>query len=215
LKHKSHTIAKEGWRAPNQHTLKKMRPRRGSPEQTRDRLVAAAAQMFNAMGYHGTDSNQIAKAAGYSAGTFYKHFKDKRAIFLAVYESWVVKEWEAVAAECASERSVEAVAAKLVSLGIEFHTRWRKLRASLLELVVSDSQVRTFYRMQRRRQLDLMVALRAQVGSRSRHREEDAIHLFTAERTFDAIAQGEAKELELDLDVLREEMTKRIVALLT
>src|SRR5271156_3794515 len=32
------------------------RPRRGAPAQTRDRLVTAAAALFNRAGFHGTDS---------------------------------------------------------------------------------------------------------------------------------------------------------------
>ncbi len=52
-------------------------------DDTRDRLVAAAARAFNRAGYHGTDSNRIARAAGYAPATFYKHFADKRAIFVA------------------------------------------------------------------------------------------------------------------------------------
>ena len=80
--------------------LKADRPRRGTPEQTRARLVTTAAEIFNRVGYHGTDSNRIAKEAGYATGTFYKHFKDKREAFLAVYESWVTSEWEIGRASC-------------------------------------------------------------------------------------------------------------------
>lgn len=68
------------------------RPSRGTPEETRERLVVAAAQLFNRVGYDGTDSNRIAREAGYAPGTFYKHFRDKKEIFLAVYEGWVTKE---------------------------------------------------------------------------------------------------------------------------
>ena len=39
------------------------RPRRGSPDETRARLVAAAAAVFNQEGYDGTDSNKLARAA--------------------------------------------------------------------------------------------------------------------------------------------------------
>jgi AcrR family transcriptional regulator len=86
-------------RSRKEKPLSTARPRRGTPAQTRERLVAAAAILFNRAGYHGTDSNRIARAAGYSTGTFYKHFKDKREIFLAAYETWVASEWKAVATE--------------------------------------------------------------------------------------------------------------------
>ena len=39
-------------------------------------------------------------------------------------------------------------------MSIDFHTKWRGLRASLMELVFTDADVRRFYRSQRRRQLD-------------------------------------------------------------
>src|SRR5215472_2525043 len=86
------------------------RPRRGTPEETRQRLVASAARLFNRVGYHATDSNEIAKEAGYATGTFYKHFEDKRAIFIAAYERWVSSEWQAVSDQLSSESSPEAIA---------------------------------------------------------------------------------------------------------
>ena len=59
-----------------------------SPSSTRERLVEAAADAFNAHGFHGTDTNKIARAAGFAPQTFYRHFEDKLAIFIAVYEAW-------------------------------------------------------------------------------------------------------------------------------
>jgi AcrR family transcriptional regulator len=194
--------------------LKTPRPRRGSPEHTRERLVAAAAKLFNRVGYHGTDSNRIAREANYSTGTFYKHFKDKGEIFLAAYETWVASEWKAVASELAAGGTAEEIARRLVALSIDFHTRWRGLRSSLLALVFTDSEVRRFYRQQRRRQLDMMAELRAKIGAPRRSREDDAIHLFTTERTFDAIAQGELRDLGLDQKVVLEAMVKRVASAL-
>jgi AcrR family transcriptional regulator len=57
------------------------------PQESRRALLKAAAKIFNSEGYFATDSNRIARAAGYAPGTFYTHFADKRAIFLAVYEN--------------------------------------------------------------------------------------------------------------------------------
>jgi len=194
--------------------LRLPRPRRGSPAQTRERLVAAAAKLFNRVGYHGTDSNRIAREAGYSPGVFYKHFADKREIFLAAYQTWVVSEWKAVEGELSSGGTTHATARRLVALTVDFHTRWRGLRASLMELVFTDAKVRRFYREQRRRQLDLMASIRSKIGGPRHRREEDAIHLFTMERTADAIAQGELRDLGLDREVVIEALIKKVAALL-
>ena len=198
-----------------ENKLRSARPRRGSPAQTRERLLAAAASLFNGVGYHGTDSNRIAHHAGYSTGIFYKHFKDKREIFLAAYEAWVASEWKAVATELSAEGATpDAIARRLVTLSIDFHTRWRGLRSSLLELVLADAEVRRFYRKQRRHQLDVMAELRANIGAPPRTREEDAIHLFTTERTFDAIASGEVRDLGLDRGVVIEAMIQKVISVL-
>jgi AcrR family transcriptional regulator len=191
------------------------RPRRGTPEQTRARLVATAGEIFNRAGYHGTDSNQIAKEAGYATGTFYKHFKDKREAFLAVYEAWVSSEWSAIDTELSAGRNPEETARGLVKLSIDFHTKWRGLRASLIELVFTDEEVRRFYRSQRRRQLDVIAQLRHRLGIPAGRREDDAIHLFTTERTFDAIGQGELQALGLDRDIVVEAMVEKVFALLS
>lgn len=193
---------------------KASRDRRGSADQTRLRLLAAAARLFNRVGYHGTDSNRIAKEAGYSTGTFYKHFKDKREIFLASYEAWVSSEWHSISERLSSSHNPAVIARELVLLSIQFHTRWRGLRASLLELVFSDTEVRRFYRRQRRRQLDTMQRLRSTLGAPPRSREEDAIHLFTTERTFDAIARGELRDLALDRKIVIEAIIQRVASML-
>jgi len=190
------------------------RPRRGSPSETRERLMAAAAALFNQAGYHGTDSNRIAKAAGYATGTFYKHFKDKREVFLRVYESWVASEWSAVESELSAGGDVRAIAKRLVELSIAFHIKWRGLRASLVELVFTDAQVERFYRAQRRKQLDLMARLRSRIGVPPRPPEEDAVHLYTTERTFDAIAHGEIQALGLDRERIVQALVERVAALL-
>src|ERR1700726_1645430 len=120
-------VKKDAMTSGLQNKLRLARSRRGTPEQTRVRLVAAAASLFNRVGYHGTDSNRIAREAGYSTGVFYKHFKDKHEIFLAAYEIWVVSEWKEVAAVLDAGGTREARARRLVAISIRFHTRWRGL----------------------------------------------------------------------------------------
>src|SRR5262245_3685172 len=114
------------------------RPRRGAPAATRARLISAAAEVFNRVGYRGTASNRLARAAGYAPGTFYKHFPDKRSIFLAAYEAWVTAEWATVERVLAAPALRAERAAALVDAIIAMHRRWRGLRASLRALVAED-----------------------------------------------------------------------------
>jgi AcrR family transcriptional regulator len=190
------------------------RPRRGLPVETRERLITAAASQFNRFGYHGTDSNAIAKEAGYATGTFYKHFPDKRAIFLAAYERWLFAQWKDIEDLLSQMRKPLETARLLVDLNIKFHTEWRGLRASLMELVFSDPVARKFFRAQRRRQLGLMAELRARFVLAPRTSEEDAIHLFTTERVFDSIGQGEIQALGLNLGTVVEAMVEKVRPLL-
>ena len=174
------------------------RPRRGAPADTRDRLIAAAAAVFNRVGYHGTDSNRLARAAGYAPATFYKHFPDKRAILLAAYEAWVTAEWRAIGTALAAAPSPDERADRIVALVLAHHRRWKGLRASLRALVATDPIVRRFHRAQRRRQLDLLADMRTGVArDPDAARVDDALMLFTLERTLDAVAEGETAALGL------------------
>ncbi len=52
-------------------------------EESRRKLLDAARDLFIQKGYHDTRPQDIAKLAGVGHGTFYLHFTDKRACFLA------------------------------------------------------------------------------------------------------------------------------------
>jgi AcrR family transcriptional regulator len=191
------------------------RPRRGTPAQTRKRLIDAAAAVFNRDGYDGTDSNRLARAAGYAPATFYKHFADKREIFLAAYEHWVSSEWSQVERIAQRPQSSAQTAAQIVALTLAHHRRWRGLRASLRALVATDRAARVFYRAQRRRQLRLMKQLRGTGARAGRGQpEKDALLLFTLERVCDAIAEGEVRELGLStqtaIRLLRELVARHL-----
>lgn len=56
-------------------------------ERTRLRVLAVARKMFVDPGYASTSTTDIAEAAGVGTrGALYHHFKDKRALFAAVFE---------------------------------------------------------------------------------------------------------------------------------
>jgi AcrR family transcriptional regulator len=51
---------------------------------TRDRILDAATHVMRTRGFARTTTKEIARAAGYSEATLYKHFRDKTDLFLAV-----------------------------------------------------------------------------------------------------------------------------------
>jgi AcrR family transcriptional regulator len=54
--------------------------------ETQASLLAAARRAFESDGYDGTSIESIASAAQVTKGAVYHHYKDKRALFLAVFE---------------------------------------------------------------------------------------------------------------------------------
>jgi AcrR family transcriptional regulator len=181
------------------------RPRRGSPEQTRARLIHTAAQMFNSVPYWETDSNQIAKAAGYSTGTFYRHFKDKREIFIAAYREWVGEEWRSVESRIEPGQSPGEAIDSAADALIEHHRRWRVFRGNLRALVTYDEELRALTHMLRREQLEKMAILRRINGSPDRSLVNEAIHAMMFERVCDAIADGDFGSLNCEPGRVQEE----------
>jgi AcrR family transcriptional regulator len=53
---------------------------------TREDILGAAARIMRDEGYARATTKEIARAAGYSEATLYKHFQDKAEIFLRVLE---------------------------------------------------------------------------------------------------------------------------------
>lgn len=58
-------------------------------DETRDRILAAALDLFTRNGYDATGVAEICTAAGVSKGAFYHHFPTKQGVFLALLEQWV------------------------------------------------------------------------------------------------------------------------------
>jgi len=89
-------------------TLEPLTPERRR-QQTREHLLAAAAQVFAQRGFHGASLDTVAAAAGFSKGAVYSNFKNKEDLFLALLESSYSREMESVRATMdASEVPPEA-----------------------------------------------------------------------------------------------------------
>jgi AcrR family transcriptional regulator len=61
-------------------------PRNGAPDNRRDDLVRAAAQLFREKGFEGTTIRDIAGAVGMCSGSPFYHFANKHELLMAVME---------------------------------------------------------------------------------------------------------------------------------
>lgn len=55
-----------------------------------EKIVAAAAQLFAAQGFHGTSTREIAELADVSENTLFRHFGGKKQIFWSALRSYAV-----------------------------------------------------------------------------------------------------------------------------
>jgi AcrR family transcriptional regulator len=60
-----------------------------NPQQTRDRLVRAALDLFTTRGYHASTTPEIAARAGVAEGTIYRHFESKQHLLNEIYRAAV------------------------------------------------------------------------------------------------------------------------------
>jgi AcrR family transcriptional regulator len=60
--------------------------RKESQQQTRARLLEAAAQVFSRRGYYAASIDDVAAEAGFSKGAVYSNFESKEELFLALIE---------------------------------------------------------------------------------------------------------------------------------
>jgi len=183
-------------------------PQSRSTEATKACLVSAAMSEFNKKGYFGTDTNQIARAAGFAPQTFYRHFADKTAIFLQVYDRW----WrdESAAIQKLSRRSALSPTAAAVTV-LSFHVRWKIFRRSLRLLTVEDRRVGAARAAARHAQLMIVDPSLTD----ERRIAVKLAELLTVERLCDAAADGEFAVFGIRRDLALEVITEAMSKLLT
>src|SRR5687767_8065695 len=54
----------------------------------REAIMAAALELFEERGFHGTAVPLVAERAGVGAGTLYRYFENKEALVNALYQKW-------------------------------------------------------------------------------------------------------------------------------
>jgi AcrR family transcriptional regulator len=157
---------------------------------TAGRLIQAATLEFNEYGFLGTDTNRIARRAGFAPQTFYRWFRDKIDIFIRVYEEWQRQEGHVLGKLLADN----AADARLVQACVAHHRAFLVFRRSLRQLSLEDDRVRAARAASRLRQIEFLTTLHKEPRDPSRL----AVVLLQFERITDALAEGEIADMGLD-----------------
>ncbi len=104
-----------------------------TPEETRERLVDAAARVFELKGYEGATVALIAREAGVTSGAIYVHYTSKAELLV---DALRVHSERAIASLLPTDRRPDA-AAMLVALGSRLQTRDHRSTALLSEAVLA------------------------------------------------------------------------------
>ena len=106
-------------------------------ELTRERLLAAAEDVFFTHGYGAASVDAIAAAAGYTTGAIYSNFGGKADLLLAVLERVAEQELAAMRAALDGALSDEQVLAAFTSSFAADSDRWRARVAATVEFVAA------------------------------------------------------------------------------
>ena len=180
-----------------------LRKSRQFPEATAERLLQAAAIEFNEQGFGGTDTNKIARRAGFAPQTFYRWFQDKVEIFIKTYERWRNEEFGAINKLLAENASDLRMARAIVA----HHKAYLVFRRSLRQLSVENDVIRAARADGRLSQIAYLRNMNP--GSLLDDAEVAAILLQT-ERLADALAEGEFRDMGLNRKAGEEALARLI-----
>jgi AcrR family transcriptional regulator len=176
---------------------------RKSRDATAEKLLRAAVSEFNEHGFGGTDTNRIARRAGFAPQTFYRWFQDKLEIFIRAYERWQHEELSALSQLLAENASDLRVARAVVA----HHAAHLVFRRSLRQLAVENDAVRAARARSRLNQITYL----KKIGSNTARDDASlAAMLFQTERLADALAEKEFRDMGLSKTAGEEALARLI-----
>lgn len=167
--------------------MPKSPPKRGqaatdNATDTATRLLQAAMAEFIEVGYAGTDTNRIARRAGFAPQTFYRWFTDKTAILIAVLHVWEEVE-QAVLQSLFDEQ--DAATLQLAEACVENIRPFLTFRRNLRAVASSHPEIRAERAAGRQRLLAWLSARRPETEA-----TQLASWLVQFEQLCEAIAEG-------------------------
>ena len=110
----------------------------------KNKIIQAGYELFSEVGYHGTNTVEIAKRAGVSTGIVYGYFQDKRDIMICVLQMYMDKVYAPILAEIINSTApfdFNTIVPQLLADTIAMHEKHAKLHNTLHSLATTDEAV--------------------------------------------------------------------------
>jgi AcrR family transcriptional regulator len=159
-------------------------------DQSLQALLTTARAEFLRHGFDGTDVNRIARRSGVAPTSFYRWFKDKTDVFLAVYRDWEAQEQQALQRLLARSGTL----ADLAEACVEQHRSHAPFRRSLRRLSHEEPRVRQALAASR---LERLNQLEQSMGEPRPGRDELAVELLLFEALATALGEADLADMGL------------------
>lgn len=119
-------------------------PRQERSIATKNKIIEAGYDLFSKVGYHSTNTAEIAKHAGVSTGIIYGYFKDKRDILLDVLDIYLDKVLCPIYAtldKFESPVDFDTLVPEIISVTIDAHKANANIHEALHAMSASDEAV--------------------------------------------------------------------------
>lgn len=142
-------------------------PKQKRAELTRQRLIEAGTRLFSRDGFHATSSKKIAREAEVSIGSFYNHFKDKKDLFITIYQDHVERVhqmiFDALKDGGFAEGTTDGrqLVQMIISQTLQLHTLSPELHREMTVLQYSDEEMKGIAARENERVVRMVVDLLA------------------------------------------------------
>jgi AcrR family transcriptional regulator len=151
-------------------------------------LLKAALAEFVEFGFDGTHTNRISERAGFAPQTFYRWYKDKLSVFIAVLDHWAESDMAQLIALLSEDQS----SLQLAEACVEAHRGLMTFKRSIKRLAQDLPEVRHAVTQARLRQMDCVQKLNPALDQ-----ESIAALLIGLAQWCEALAEGEFTDLGL------------------
>lgn len=111
---------------------------------TRNRLLAAAAEVFAEQGFAGASVDEIASRAGHTVGALYSHFTGKDELFLTLFDEHAAHRLdgvEEIASQWEEDQTVFVALGEYLAEIADHHTVWSTLEMEFLRYALTRPEL--------------------------------------------------------------------------